>query len=111
MGGGRRKELAAKCGKPLIRDFIREWFDYSERRMIHALKQLPSAEFTGTGAHDPFPALPEGVPLKVKVKIDAAEGRVEIDLPANFPCVPCGLHESKPCAVYQTRTRPFNSLH
>ncbi len=74
IGERRLKELAAKFGKPLIRDFIREWFDYSERRMIHALKQLPTAEFTGTGAHDPFPALPEGVPLKVKVKIDAERG-------------------------------------
>ena len=71
------------------------------------LKQLPSAEFTGTGAHDPFPALPEGVPLKVKVKIDAAEGRVEIDLRDNIDCVPCGLNESKTCAINNTVTGAF----
>src|SRR6202158_1585718 len=70
IGERRLKELAAKFGRPLIRDFIRQWFDYSERRMTHALKQLPSAEFTGIGAHDPFPAVPEGVPLKVQGKID-----------------------------------------
>jgi N-methylhydantoinase B len=110
IGERRLKELAAKFGKPLIRDFIREWFDYSERRMIHALKQLPSAEFTGTGAHDPFPALPEGVPLKVKVKIDSAEGRVEIDLRDNIDCVPCGLNESKTCAINNTVTGLFNSI-
>ena len=107
IGERRLKELAAKFGKPLIRDFIREWFDYSERRMIHALKQLPSAEFTGTGAHDPFPALPDGVPLKVKVKIDATEGRVEIDLRDNIDCVPCGLNESKTCAINNTVTGTF----
>ena len=39
IGERRLKELAAKFGKPLIRDFIREWFDYSERRMIQAMKQ------------------------------------------------------------------------
>ena len=110
IGERRLKELAAKFGKALIRDFIREWFDYSERRMIHALQQLPSAELTGTGLHDPFPAVPEGVPLKVQVKIDAVEGRVEIDLRDNIDCVPCGLNESKTCAINNTVTGLFNSI-
>lgn len=110
IGERRLKELAAKFGRPLIRGFIREWFDYSERRMTHALKQLPSAEFTGVGAHDPFPAVPDGVPLKVQVKIDATEGRVEIDLRDNIDCVPCGLNESKTCAINNVVTGVFNSI-
>jgi N-methylhydantoinase B len=78
--------------------------------MTHALKQLPSAEFTGVGAHDPFPAVPEGVPLKVQVKIDGTEGRVEIDLRDNIDCLPCGLNESKTCAINNVVTGVFNSI-
>jgi N-methylhydantoinase B len=110
IGERRLKELVAKFGKPAIRQFVREWFDYSERRMIHALKQLPSADLVGTGAHDPFPAVPDGVPLKVKVKIDAIEGSVEIDLRDNIDCVPCGLNESRTCAINNVVTGIFNSV-
>ncbi len=110
IGERRLKELTAKFGPPLIHRFIREWFDYSERRMTHALKQLPSAELTGTGAHDPFPAVPDGVPLKVKVKIDGEEGRVEIDLRDNIDCLPCGLNESKTCAINNVVSGIFNSI-
>lgn len=110
IGERRLKELVARFGKPLVRRFIREWFDYSERRMAHALRELPSASFTGVGAHDPFPAVPDGVPLKVKVTIDAVEGRVEIDLRDNIDCVPCGLNESKTCAINNVVTGIFNSI-
>ncbi|MDB5107294.1 MAG: hydantoinase B/oxoprolinase family protein [Candidatus Binatus sp.] len=110
IGERRLKELATKFGKSLLRDFIREWFDYSERRMTHALKELPSAEFTGLGAHDPFPAVPDGVPLKVEIKIDANEGQVEIDLRDNIDCVPCGLNQSKTCAINSVVTGIFNSI-
>ncbi len=110
IGERRLKELAARFGKPLIARFIREWFDYSERRMAHALKELPSASFVGVGAHDPFPAVPDGVPLKVKVAIDAEEGRVEIDLRDNIDCLPCGLNESKTCAINNVVTGIFNSI-
>src|SRR5262249_15724379 len=66
----RVKELVAKYGRDLMQQFVAEWFDYSERRMIHAIKELPSGELVNTGAHDPFPAVPEGVPIKVKVRVD-----------------------------------------
>ena len=38
----RLKELSEQYGLETIRDFIREWFDYGERRMVEAIKQLPS---------------------------------------------------------------------
>src|ERR1700720_497569 len=40
----------------------------------------------------------------------AAEGRVEIDLRDNIDCVPCGLNESKTCAINNTVTGLFNSI-
>ncbi len=106
----RLKELVAKYGWDLIRQFIVEWFDYSERRMIHAIKELPSCKLINTGAHDPFPAVPDGVPIKVKVRVDGEEGTVEVDLRDNIDCVPAGLNESKTCAINNVVTGIFNSL-
>ncbi len=106
----RLKELVAKYGRDLIQQFVAEWFDYSERRMIHAIKELPSGELVNTGAHDPFPAVPDGVPIKVKVRVDGEEGKVEVDLRDNIDCVPAGLNESKTCAINNVVTGIFNSL-
>jgi N-methylhydantoinase B len=106
----RLKELVGKYGRDLMQQFIAEWFDYSERRMIHAIKELPSGELVNTGAHDPFPAVPDGVPIKVKVRVDGEEGKVEVDLRDNIDCVPAGLNESKTCAINNVVTGIFNSL-
>jgi N-methylhydantoinase B len=106
----RLKELVGKYGRDLMQQFVAEWFDYSERRMIHAIKELPSGELVNTGAHDPFPAVPDGVPIKVKVRVDGEEGKVEVDLRDNIDCVPAGLNESKTCSINNVVTGIFNSL-
>ncbi len=110
IGERRLKELVTKYGRDLIREFVAEWFDYSERRMVHAIKQLPSGELVNTGAHDPFPALPEGVPLKVVLRVDAEAGRIEADLRDNIDCVPAGVNESRTCAINNVITGIFNSI-
>jgi hypothetical protein len=35
IGERRLKEVVAKCGRDVIRQFIEEWFDYSGRRLFH----------------------------------------------------------------------------
>ena len=40
----RLKELVAKYGRDLMQQFIAEWFDYSERRMIHDYRIVRVAE-------------------------------------------------------------------
>lgn len=107
----RLTELAAKYGNDVIRDFVSVWFDYSERRMDAAIRTLPAGRFTGYGAHDPFPGLPDGVPLKVDIDVDAAAGRVEIDLRDNIDCVPAGLNQSEATAINNVITGVLNSLH
>jgi len=110
IGERRLKELVAKYGTETIQRFIGEWFDYSERRIRDALRQLPSVQLMGEGRLDPFPALPEGIPIKVVVNIDAAAGRVDIDLRDNIDCVPCGLNESMACAINSVTTGVFNCI-
>ncbi len=107
----RLKELCAKYGKETIKTFIAEWFDYSERRMEQAIKQLPAADVSAEGAHDPFePFLPDGIPLKVELRIDPEAGKVEIDLRDNIDCVDCGLNQSEACAINNAVAGLFNCL-
>ena len=107
----RLKELCAKYGTETIKTFIREWFDYSERRMVQAIQALPEAEVEAEGAHDPFePFLPDGIPIKVEVRIDPGEGRITIDLRDNIDCVDCGLNESEACAINNVVAGLFNCL-
>ena len=107
----RLKEFCAKYGMETVRTFIGEWFDYSERRMVQAIRDLPRAEVEAEGAHDPFePFLPDGIPIKVQLRIDADEGRVTIDLRDNIDCVDCGLNESEACAVNNVLCGFFNCL-
>ncbi len=107
----RLKELCDKYGKEVIKTFIREWFDYSERRMVQAIKDLPKAEVEAEGMHDPFePFLPDGIPIKVQLRIDPDEGRVTIDLRDNIDCLDCGLNESEACAINNVVAGFFNCL-
>jgi N-methylhydantoinase B len=106
----RLKELAAKYGSEVLGPFVEEWFDYSERRMAHALSKVPSGRYVGTGTHDPIPAVPDGIPIKVIVDVDAAAQRVTIDLRDNIDCVPAGLNQSEATAINNTVTGLFNVL-
>ena len=100
----RLEELCAHYGVDVIRDAIREWFDYSERRMDQAIRKLPSGTLHGSSTHDPYPGLPDGIPLKIEVRIDAEEGRVELDLRDNPDNYPGGLNESRACSMANARS-------
>ena len=83
---------------------IAEWFDYSERRMVEAIGQLPAGELVGSATHDPYPGVPDGVPLTVKVAIDPEAGMIELDLRENPDNYPGGLNESRACATNNVMT-------
>jgi N-methylhydantoinase B len=81
IGERRLIELVERYGMDTIRQFIQEWFAYSERRMAEAIKQLPSGTLSNVGNYDPFPPLlPDGLKIRVDVAVDAQEGRIEVDL-------------------------------
>src|SRR5690606_10229269 len=86
--------LVKKYGAETIQAFIEEWFDYSERRVADAIGRLPSGRVEGQGKHDSTPVLPEGVPIKVVIDIDAQAGQVVVDLRDNIDCIPAGLNQS-----------------
>ncbi|MCC5870729.1 MAG: hydantoinase B/oxoprolinase family protein [Gammaproteobacteria bacterium] len=107
----RIKELCAKYRKETVKAFIENWFDYSERRLRQTISQMPTIEVVNENAHDPMePFLPDGIPIKVRLKVEPAKGRVEIDLRDNIDCVDCGLNESEACAINNAVTGFFNCV-
>ncbi len=108
-GERRLKELVAKYGKAQIKTFIREWFDYSERRMVAAVGELPSGTYTATGGHDRVGDV-DRVDIKVDVRVDAEQGLVEVDLRDNPDCIPAGLNLSRATAMNMAIAGVFNNL-
>jgi N-methylhydantoinase B len=107
----RLKEFCAKYGKETVKTFIRDWFDYSERRMADAIRKLPRAHLVNTGKSDPLEGiLPDGLILTVKLAIDPDAGRIDVDLSDNSPSVDCGLNTSRSAATSSVVGGIFNSL-
>lgn len=111
VGEQRLKELVEKFGKDRVKSFIREWFDYSERRMAKTISQLPGRRLRREGRHDPIrPILPEGIPLNVDVEIDPAQEKIVIDLTNNIDCVDCGLNQSEATSINNVVSGVFNCV-
>lgn len=107
----RLKELCAKYGRRTIQAFVKEWFDYSERRMVDSIRKLPRAHIENTGRSDPLEGiLPDGLTLKVIINIDPKRAMIEVDLRDNPPCVPCGMNTSESAATSSVVGAIFNSL-
>lgn len=89
----RLKELCGKYGKEVVKNFIRDWMNYSEEQMLHAIEKLPKAVLKNTGVHDSFePYLKEEVHFNVSMDIQPAEGRIEVDMRDNIDNLDCGLN-------------------
>jgi N-methylhydantoinase B len=103
--------MAEEYGWDELHAFTGEWFDYSEKVMISAVRKMPSGKTTATSIHDPVPGSPEdGIPIKVGVKVDAKDARIEIDLRDNPDTVACGLNLSEACARTAAMIATFNSI-
>ena len=107
----RLRELCNKYGKETIKKFSREWLDYSESRMQHAIANLPAGTLKHTGCHDPFePYLPDGVPIRVSMEIKPESGQIEVDLRDNLPNLECGLNLTEATTTACVFGGIFNAL-
>ena len=103
--------MAEEYGWETLHAFAAQWFDYSEKVMRAAVRKLPSGEATAVSVHDPVPGTPpEGIPIKVKVKIDNRAEMIEADLTDNPDAMPCGLNLSEACARTAAMIAIFNSI-
>jgi N-methylhydantoinase B len=103
-------ELGQDIGWDMLEAYAEDWFDYSEKRMVDAIRRMPSGRITVTSRHDPFPGVPDGIPVRVTVEVDAAEARIEVDLRDNPDCQPCGLNLTESCAKGAAMVAVYNSL-
>ena len=111
IGERRLKQFTAKYGLPRVRQFITDWFDYAERRALHAIQKLPKGTLVNQGTHDPVePFLPEGVEITVKVEIDPEAGMITVDLRDNPDCIDAGLNLTEACASANAIQGVFENL-
>jgi N-methylhydantoinase B len=110
IGERRLLELIRESPPGTLEAYERNWFDYSEQRMIAAIRRMPAGTVTREGRHDPIPGLPDGVPVKVHVSVDPAEARIEVDLRDNLDCQPCGLNLTEATARTAAMMGVFTGL-
>lgn len=102
--------LGKEIGWDRVEAYKEQWLDYSEQRMIAALKQLPKGTMTVAGKHDPLPGAPEGIPVNVTVTVDPDNAMIEVDLRDNADSYPCGMNMSEACARTSAMVGIFNSV-
>jgi len=110
IGERRLLELGEELGWEALDGHAEQWFDYSEGAMIRALRGLPSGRITVHSAHDPFPGVPDGVPVTVHVELDGEQALVAVDLRDNPDCQPCGLNLTEATSRTAVMVGVFNSL-
>jgi len=90
--------------------FSKQWMDYSERRMVSALNELPAGRTTVSLQHDPVPGADHGVPVNVDLAVFPDEARVEVDLRDNIDCLPFGMNLSESTVSSAVMAGVFSSL-
>lgn len=110
VGERRLLELGAEVGWDTLAQYAGQWFDYSEARMVAAIRRLPAGRVEARTAHDPFPGVPDGIPVKVDVLVDPEAGLIEVDLRDNPDCQPCGLNLTEATSRTAALVGVFNSI-
>ena len=110
-GERRIGELLQRYGRDTLMNFVEDWFDYGERRMIVEIAKLPAGTFRYETRHDPVPGVAEdGVPVRLAVTIDPEAGVITVDATENVDCVPGGLNLSENTCTSSCRIGVFNNL-
>ncbi len=111
IGEQRLKALCDKYSGTTLKQFIQQWFDYSERRAIQAIANLPARTVENEGVYDPMPpTITEPIPIKVKICIEPDRGMITVDLRDNIDCLPCGLNLTEACAISCAMIGVFNCI-
>ena len=110
IGERRLLELIGEAETGLLERYERDWFAYSEQRMIAAIRRMPAGTRIREGRHDPVPGMPDGVPVKVEVTVDPEDATIDVDLRDNIDCQPCGLNLTEATARTAAMMGTFTGL-
>jgi N-methylhydantoinase B/oxoprolinase/acetone carboxylase alpha subunit len=110
IGERRLLDLVSETGVDALRQYERDWFDYSERLMVSAIRRMPAGSVVREGRHDPVPGMPDGIPVRVTVTVDPDAALLEVDLRDNLDCQPCGLNLTEATARTAAMMGVFTGL-
>ena len=103
--------MADEFGWDTLHAFTKMWFDYSEKLMTEAISKIPAGEAWVKSTHDPVPGTPpEGITIRLGLKVDPDAGVIEVDLRENPDAMPCGLNLSEACARTAAMIGIFSSI-
>jgi N-methylhydantoinase B len=105
------EKLGQEAGWAELTKHTRDWFDYSEGRMIAAIRKLRKGRASARATHDPVPGTPpDGITIQARVAIDPEAAIIEVDLRDNPDAYPCGLNLSEACARSAAMVGIFNCV-
>ena len=111
IGERRLLELIDEMGAYTLEWFATEWFDYSERRMMSAIRRLPAGSATTAfAATIRSRACRTACPSRSRSSVDPDDARIEVDLRDNLDCQPCGLNLSEATSTSAAMIGVFSSL-
>ncbi len=110
IGERRLLDLGTEIGWKGVAEHARDWLDYSERRMMAALRSLPAVAGETTSTHDPVPGMEDGLEVRVRVRTDPERALLEVDLRENADCQPCGLNLTEATSRTAALVGVFNAL-
>ena len=102
--------LGAEVGWDTLEAYAESWFDYSETKMVEAIRKLKSGRRIIHTAHDPFPGVPDGIPVKVEVDDRRRGGHDCVDLRDNPDCQPCGLNLTESTSISAAMVGIYNGI-
>jgi len=103
--------LGAEVGWDTLHAHEEQFFDYTEQRMIAAIRRLKPGRGAHESRHDTFPGTPpDGILIHADVKVDTEAAMIDVDLRDNPDCKPCGLNLSEACARTAAMVGVFNSI-
>ncbi|HET6509096.1 MAG TPA: hydantoinase B/oxoprolinase family protein [Baekduia sp.] len=102
-------QLAEEVGWEALGQYVGEWFDYSEHRMVEAIRAIPRGTATAETAHDPFGEFPE-VRVKATVTVAHDDPKITVDLRDNPDCLPFGMNLTEATARTTAMVGTFMSI-
>jgi N-methylhydantoinase B len=112
LAGRRLKELAVWLGGPdATKEYLAAFLDYCEQIAATEIGKLPAGRIVTRTHLDPFPHVPDGIPLQATIDVDPAAGRIVVDLRDNPDNVPAGLNLTESTAKNAATTGVLIALN
>ncbi len=108
----RLRELAVWLGGvDATKEYLAAFLDYCEQMAAEAIGELPAGRIVTKTHLDPFPQVPEGIPLQATIDVDPAAGKIVVDLRDNPDNVPAGLNLTESTAKNAATTGVLIALN